>query len=404
MEMRSSRKVPVPLVTSNSDKYKLLSPEAYDKIVCSKLPDCTHQDFCGLDFFGRPICSSPNAWFDVVDRLPNDNNKSFRSIIHNKDFRVSLGMKVMTYCHHRLFHLHLLSMQYQDQMVLGDLLFRGGTSIHMELEQCVANFVRKPTTIAIGMGYVTNLARLPVLIEKGVLIINNSLNRNSIINGARESGATFCVFQHNTAFALHMALRSKIDLITMDTPDWTYKVQIVDINKLVLLNTYLISAAWVKDSPKLYARPIHTYYWVVERINPNDENEKPLTPPTKLNLMPLANVAQLTPTPYAEISILLLPNVVRLKFIYLHRLMLNISPYFLLIDVLGVVIRCSPEKYAGRTQNGRREITIADDQNTQFLLTLWVEFSEIEGFELQAKVEKEEYPVILGRNIGISSY
>ncbi|KAF3645841.1 hypothetical protein FXO38_19458 [Capsicum annuum] len=172
----------------------------------------------------------------------------------------------------------------------------------MELEQCVANFVRKPTTIAIGMGYVTNSARLPVLIEKGVLIINNSLNRNSIINGARESGATFCVFQHNTAFALHMALRSKIDLMTMDTPDWTYKVQIVDIN------------------------------------------------------------------------------------------------------VLGVVIRCSPEKYAGRTQNGCREITIADDQNTQFLLTLSVEFSEIEGFELQAKVEKEEYPVILGRNIGISSY
>ncbi|KAM3302146.1 hypothetical protein P3S67_016648 [Capsicum chacoense] len=77
--------------------------------------------------------------------------------------------------------------------------------------------------------------------------------------------------------------------------------------------------------PKSYARPIHTYYWIldketiVERINPNDEIEKPLSPPTKLNLTPLANVAQLTPTPSAEIDILLLPNVVRLKFICLHR-------------------------------------------------------------------------------------
>ncbi|PHT72750.1 hypothetical protein T459_23535 [Capsicum annuum] len=151
-------------------------------------------------------------------------------------------------------------------------------------------------------------------------------------------------------------------------------------DKLVRLNTYLLSAARVKDLPKSYGWPIHTFYWIldkesiVERINHNDEIEKPLPPPTKLNLTPLANVAQLTTTPSAE------------------------------IDILGVVIRCGPEKYAGRTQNKCRETTIADDQNTQFLLTLWGDFSVIEGIELQAKIEKEEYPVILGRNIGISSY
>ncbi|KAM3376109.1 hypothetical protein P3S68_014823 [Capsicum galapagoense] len=49
-------------------------------------------------------------------------------------------------------------------------------------------------------------------------------------------------------------------------------------------------------------------------------------------------------------------------------------------------------------------ITFATFRNTQFLLTLWGDFSEIKGLELQAKIEKEEYPVILGRNIGISSY
>ncbi|KAM3287915.1 hypothetical protein P3S67_021345 [Capsicum chacoense] len=49
-------------------------------------------------------------------------------------------------------------------------------------------------------------------------------------------------------------------------------------------------------------------------------------------------------------------------------------------------------------------VTFATSRNTQFLLTLWGDFSEIEGPELQAKIEKEEYPVILGRNIGISSY
>ncbi|KAF3680300.1 putative peptide/nitrate transporter-like [Capsicum annuum] len=78
-------------------------------------------------------------------------------------------------------------------------------------------------------------------------------------------------------------------------------------DKLVLLSSYLISTAWVKDLPKSYARPIHTYYWIldketiVECINPNDKIEKTLPPPTKLNLTPLATVAQLTPTPSAEL-------------------------------------------------------------------------------------------------------
>ncbi|KAF3623586.1 hypothetical protein FXO38_30674 [Capsicum annuum] len=105
----------------------------------------------------------------------------------------------------------------------------------------------------------------------------------------------------NASFALHMALRSRIDLITTDTPDWTCK--------LVLLYTYLISAARVKDLPKSYGRPIHTYYWIldketiVERINLNDEIEKPLPQPNKLNLTHLANVAQLIPTSSAKIGL-----------------------------------------------------------------------------------------------------
>ncbi|PHU28671.1 hypothetical protein BC332_00764 [Capsicum chinense] len=49
-------------------------------------------------------------------------------------------------------------------------------------------------------------------------------------------------------------------------------------------------------------------------------------------------------------------------------------------------------------------ITSATFRNTQFLLTLCGNFSEIEGSELQVKMEKQEYPVILEKNIGISSY
>ncbi|PWZ25887.1 Long chain base biosynthesis protein 2a, partial [Zea mays] len=75
----------------------------------------------------------------------------------------------------------------------------GMTKFHNELEELPARFVGKPAAILFGMGYVTNSAIIPCLIGKGGLIISDSLNYNSIVNGARGSGATVRVFQHNCA-------------------------------------------------------------------------------------------------------------------------------------------------------------------------------------------------------------
>ncbi|ONM59216.1 Long chain base biosynthesis protein 2a [Zea mays] len=60
------------------------------------------------------------------------------------------------------------------------------------------------------MGYVTNSAIIPCLIGKGGLIISDSLNHNSIVNGARGSGATVRVFQHNSPAHLEEVLREQI--------------------------------------------------------------------------------------------------------------------------------------------------------------------------------------------------
>ncbi|XP_048500440.1 long chain base biosynthesis protein 2a isoform X2 [Beta vulgaris subsp. vulgaris] len=60
------------------------------------------------------------------------------------------------------------------------------------------------------MGYVTNSAIIPVLVGKGGLIISDSLNHSSIVNGARGSGATIRVFQHNTPSHLEKVLREQI--------------------------------------------------------------------------------------------------------------------------------------------------------------------------------------------------
>ncbi|CAI0446713.1 unnamed protein product [Linum tenue] len=82
--------------------------------------------------------------------------------------------------------------------------------LHTDLEECVARFVGKPAAVVFGMGYVTNSAILPILMGKGGLIISDSLNHNSIVNGARGSGATIRVFQHNTPSHLETVLREQI--------------------------------------------------------------------------------------------------------------------------------------------------------------------------------------------------
>uniref|UniRef100_M1C491 70 kDa subunit of replication protein A n=1 Tax=Solanum tuberosum TaxID=4113 RepID=M1C491_SOLTU len=152
-------------------------------------------------------------------------------------------------------------------------------------------------------------------------------------------------------------------------------------DKLKLMNTYLISTAKVKVSPTSYGKPIHKFYWVldketvIEHIKPSNELEKPLPPPTKLNITTFDRIPHMMVDSAAE------------------------------IDILAIVLRCGPQKYAGRSHQKGREITICDNPKNQFILTLWEDFGEIEGNEIEAKMATEaDLIVILRRSIGISNY
>uniref|UniRef100_M1BTJ1 70 kDa subunit of replication protein A n=1 Tax=Solanum tuberosum TaxID=4113 RepID=M1BTJ1_SOLTU len=217
-----------------------------------------------------------------------------------------------------------------------------------------------------------------------------------------------------------MVLRLNIDRIELATRDWICKVQIVEIgrpresldkkcrfqifiledeeecqikavmyadeigqyaDKLKLMNTYFISTAKVKVSLTSYGKPIHKFYWVldketvIEHIKPSTELETSLPPPTKLNITTFDRIPHMMVDSAAE------------------------------IDILAIVVRCGLQKYAGRTHHKCREITICDNQKNQFLLTLWDDFGEIEGNEIEDKMETAaDLIVILGRNIRISTY
>lgn len=86
----------------------------------------------------------------------------------------------------------------------------GTSDIHNELEKLVARFVGKEDAMVVSMGFATNSTTIPALVGKGCLVISDELNHSSIVFGARLSGASVRVFQHNNMESLRELLREVI--------------------------------------------------------------------------------------------------------------------------------------------------------------------------------------------------
>ncbi|KAG8054082.1 hypothetical protein GUJ93_ZPchr0001g32919 [Zizania palustris] len=164
------------------------------------------------DCFERPIASKPDAWFDVIERYSNDNNKTLhRTTKTSKCLNLAsfnyLGFAAADeYCTPRVVE----SLKKYSASTCSSRVDGGNTLLHVELEELVARFVRKPAAILLGMGYTTNSSIIPALIGRGGLIISDSLNHNSIVSGARASGASIRVFQHNNPAHLEAILREQV--------------------------------------------------------------------------------------------------------------------------------------------------------------------------------------------------
>jgi serine palmitoyltransferase len=88
----------------------------------------------------------------------------------------------------------------------------GTLVLHRELESTVARFLGKEDALVYTMGFGTNSTTIPALVGKGSLLISDSLNHMSIINGARASSAHVRVFKHNNPQNLEEILREAISL------------------------------------------------------------------------------------------------------------------------------------------------------------------------------------------------
>lgn len=165
------------------------------------------------DCWGRPICSSPGAHIEVMNRASKDNNctlyltgKTTKCINLGSYNYLGFADDWKATCRDSVVNA-LDKWPVSMTASRSDL---GGNILHEELETTVANYLGKEAAVVFSMGYGVNATTIPALMGPETLIISDSLNHTSIVNGSRASRGMIRVFQHNTPAHLEQVLREAI--------------------------------------------------------------------------------------------------------------------------------------------------------------------------------------------------
>lgn len=88
-------------------------------------------------------------------------------------------------------------------------LLAGGTDLHRQLEEEVAEFKNTESSLAFNSGYAANTGIIPALAASGDAIFSDALNHASIIDGCRLSHARTFIFRHKDTEHLDLLMRSE---------------------------------------------------------------------------------------------------------------------------------------------------------------------------------------------------
>eukprot|EP01123_Difflugia_compressa_P004963 TRINITY_DN1648_c2_g1_i1.p1 TRINITY_DN1648_c2_g1~~TRINITY_DN1648_c2_g1_i1.p1 ORF type:complete len:501 (-),score=54.45 TRINITY_DN1648_c2_g1_i1:26-1528(-) len=163
------------------------------------------------DCWNRPVASVPGTRMDVKDRISRDNGKTFQdgeviSCLNLGSYNY-LGFSDQTGPCLKAVQKGIKEFGVSTTSSRSEL---GTTHLHRQVEIQTAKFLNKEDCIIFGMGFATNASAIPALVSKGCLIISDSLNHASLVNGCRSSGAKVKVFEHNDTQQLEKLVRKSI--------------------------------------------------------------------------------------------------------------------------------------------------------------------------------------------------
>lgn len=164
------------------------------------------------DVWNRPIAGPPGSEFDVYIREADEHNRlKMREGKHRKMLNLGsynyLGISGESWhetCGPKVFSV---LQEYGPSSSTADVV----TNLQRDLEQKIAKFLQKEDCVVFSQGYGTNAWTIPSIMGgKGTLVISDSLNHTSIVNGVRGSGALVRVFRHNDEHDLENLLKQAV--------------------------------------------------------------------------------------------------------------------------------------------------------------------------------------------------
>ncbi|KAG8443876.1 hypothetical protein GDO86_009173 [Hymenochirus boettgeri] len=165
------------------------------------------------DNWNRPISSVPGPQFDLMERVTDDYNWTYR--FTGKEIKDVINMGSYNY-------LGFAENAPESLLTVKEAVETYGVGVcstrqelgnldkHMELEDLVAQFLGVESAMVFGMGFATNSMNIPALVGKGCLILSDELNHTSLVLGARLSGATIQIFKHNNMQNLEKLLQDAV--------------------------------------------------------------------------------------------------------------------------------------------------------------------------------------------------
>lgn len=89
----------------------------------------------------------------------------------------------------------------------GSRFLNGTLDLHRQLEERLAEFLRREAALVFSTGFQTNLGTISALVGKGDVVISDKWNHASIVDGARLSYGEFRRFRHNDMEDLERVLQ-----------------------------------------------------------------------------------------------------------------------------------------------------------------------------------------------------
>ncbi|KAJ5450166.1 Pyridoxal phosphate-dependent transferasemajor regionsubdomain 2 [Penicillium daleae] len=164
------------------------------------------------DCFERPVTGVPGRTITLIDRATNDHNHHFYLTGTTTD---TLNLSSYNYLGFAQSEGPCADIAEETVRKYGiatpSTRAEAGTQdLHVEVEDLIARFVGKESSMVFSMGFGTNANVFPALVGKGDLLISDELNHASIRFGARLSGASIAMFKHNDMKDLELKLREAI--------------------------------------------------------------------------------------------------------------------------------------------------------------------------------------------------